>query len=64
MATLFMNRGGHWQVIANRAACMPDNLYKSKIHVTPSGWHAAMFAGQPYLPDDGTDNCPAGQPRM
>ncbi len=63
MATLFMNHQGHWQVVANRAVCMPDNLYKSKIHVMPSGWHAAMFAGRPYVPDDGTDDCTT-RPRM
>jgi hypothetical protein len=57
IATLFMNHQGHWQVVANRLVCMPDNLYGSKIHVTSSGWHAMMFAGEPYLPDDGSDNC-------
>ncbi len=64
MATLFMNRQGHWQVVANRPVCMPDNLYAAKIHVTPGARHAAMFAGRPYLPDDGTDDCKAGPPRM
>ena len=64
MATLFMNHQGHWQVVANRPVCMPDNLYAAKIHVTPSGWHAAMFAGRPYLPDDGTDNCTEAPPQM
>jgi len=64
MATLFMSHHGHWQVVANRPVCMPDNLYRSKIHVTPSGWHAAMFAGRPYLPDDGTDNCTEAPPQM
>ena len=57
MATLFMNHQGRWQVVANRPVCMPDNLYGSKIHVTPSGWHAAVFAGRPYLPDNGSDDC-------
>lgn len=57
MATLFMNRQGHWQVVANRAVCMSDNLYAAKIHVKPGGWRAAMFNGQPYVPDDGTDTC-------
>jgi hypothetical protein len=64
MATLFMNHQGRWQVVANRPVCMPENLYAAKIHVTPSGWHAAMFAGRPYLPDDGTDNCTGTQPQM
>jgi len=64
MATLFMNHQGRWQVVANRPVCMPDNLYAAKIHVTPSGWHAAVFAGRPYLPDDGTDNCTGAQPQM
>ena len=64
MATLFMNHQGHWQVVANRPVCMPDNLYAAKIHVTPGAWHAVMFAGRPYSPDDGTDDCPAAPPRM
>ncbi len=63
MATLMMMQRGRWQVVANRPVCMPANLYGAKIKVAPSGWHAILFAGRTYVPDDGTDDCEAA-PRL
>ncbi len=55
MATLMMQRGGGWQVVANRTICAGKG--EPSVAFRPSPWRPVEFDGRLYTPDDDDQTC-------